>query len=455
VARPATGEVVASFSPADGPEVEQLLARAQRAGGELGRAEPAERAAWLVRLAELLEAELPVWARQLAEEVGKPFPAAKGEVARSAALLRVLAETAVDHGRRDAAADPGRAVWTQSLGVVLAVVPAVDPLWEGVRAVGSALAGGNSVLLKPASVTAQLGLALARMASEAGLPDGAVQAVLLDPAALPELLGDARVAGVVGAGDPGAIRAVRRATADRGVPVRMEAVGCDPVLLRASGDLERAVAVAAEGCLQHSGQGALAPHRIVAPRARCTELAEQLVAELDRLPVGDPLDLTSAVGPLRSRRGVEELAAGVAEIVSAGGRLLRGGEPLPGPGFFYPPTLVWVEDPAAWAPTRPLRGPVLVIQAADTDEQAWELAVRGLPSLGLALVSAEEADLAAALVRCPVAYLGVNHAPGPAAGLAAAEAGLGGMGASGWEAAWLARPVLVQRRAGTWAASGG
>ncbi|MFC0083060.1 aldehyde dehydrogenase family protein, partial [Aciditerrimonas ferrireducens] len=90
--RPATGDVVASFPAADPPAVHEQVEAARRAGAELASSGPGERVAWLLRMAELLEAELPVWARQLAEEVAKPFPAAKGEVARAAALLRVLAD---------------------------------------------------------------------------------------------------------------------------------------------------------------------------------------------------------------------------------------------------------------------------------------------------------------------------------------------------------------------------
>jgi succinate-semialdehyde dehydrogenase/glutarate-semialdehyde dehydrogenase len=459
--RPVTGEVVASFPAADPTARREQLAAARRAGADLAGSGPGERVAWLLRMAELLEAELPVWARQLAEEVAKPFPAAKGEVARAAALLRVLADGV--HRRAGVPSNAGAAGTHRRLaglpaGVVVALLPAVDPLWEAIRFLGVALTAGGPTLLKPATSAPQLGLAVARLALEAGLPEGAVQVALLDPPALGSVLADPAVGGAVGAGDPRAGEALRKAAAVAGVPVAFEAVGCDPVLLTPSGDPSRAVALAVEGCLQQAGQGALAPHRLLVPRGLAPALLEQLVAEVGALPVGDPLDPATAVGPLRSRSAVEEAAAGLAAVVGSGGRLLCGGRPGAEAGFFYPPTVVALDEPGGWTPRGPLRGPIVVVLPYDSSDEAWSLANRGPRCLTLSLVSEEEEDLERTLAEVPASYVGQNQAVGPAAGLVAAEtADDGSVPTEAWwpwpNAGPLQRTTLVLRPSRPWRAS--
>ncbi|MCK4178083.1 aldehyde dehydrogenase family protein [Aciditerrimonas ferrireducens] len=459
--RPATGDVVASFPAADPPAVHEQVEAARRAGAELASSGPGERVAWLLRMAELLEAELPVWARQLAEEVAKPFPAAKGEVARAAALLRVLADGV---RRRVPLPVAGGATGTPRrlaglpVGVVLALLPAVDPLWEAIRFLGVAVAAGDSTLLKPATSAPQLGLAVARLALEAGLPEGAVQVALFDPPAIGSVVAEPAVGGAVGAGEPRAGEALRKAAAAAGVPVAFETVGCDPILLAPSGDPSRAVALAVEGCLQQAGQGALAPHRLFVPRELASAVVEQLAAEVGALPVGDPLDVATAVGPLRSRSAVEEVAGAVAEVVAGGGRVLCGGRPGAEAGFFYLPTVVVLDDPGGWTPRGPLRGPVVVVLPYGSRDEAWSLANRGPRCLAVSLVSEEDDDLERTLDAVPASYVGLNQAVGPAAGLVAAEtASDGSVGTEAW---WpwpspgpVQRATLVLRPSRPWRAS--
>ena len=167
---PATGDIVATFDSLTESQLDEKLARSAEAFRRYRRTTLAERAAWMMRAAEILEKEQDAFARIMTLEMGKPVAAARAEAAKSATACRyyvehaarLLADEAVDTG------GPASFIRYQPIGAVLAVMPWNFPFWQVFRFLAPALMAGNVGLLKHASNVPQCALAIE---TSCGAPD--------------------------------------------------------------------------------------------------------------------------------------------------------------------------------------------------------------------------------------------------------------------------------------------
>jgi len=391
---PTTGKTERTFEPHDAAEVEARLARAADAFGTYRRTTFDERARWARGASDLLEAELPDLARLLTTEMGKPFAQAKGEVAKCAACFRYYA----DHAEAMLADEPvpldqGEGlVRYQPMGPVLAVMPWNFPLWQVVRFAAPALMAGNVGLLKHASNVPQTALAFEDLLRRAGLPPGAFQVLLVGSDVVADVIADRRVQAVTLTGSEGAGRSVAAAAGRALKKTVLELGGSDPFIVLPSCDLERAVAVAVEARVQNNGQSCIAAKRFIVHEAVYDEFLERFVAAMAALSVGDPLDPATEVGPLATAGGLAEVVGQVDDARARGAAVLCGGQPLDGPGFFYPPTVLAELDPAMRVYTEEVFAPVaMVLRAADAAE-AVALANASRFGLGASVWTSDRAE---------------------------------------------------------------
>ena len=178
---PATGEVVRRFEPLNDREIEDKLACADRAYQSYRRTGFADRARWLTRAAEILEADRDRLGRLMTLEMGKPITAARAEAAKCALACRYY----VEHGERllaDETVDmgAGRAcIKYQPIGAVLAIMPWNFPFWQVFRFAAPALMAGNVGLLKHASNVPQCALEIETVIRQAGFPSDVFQTLLI------------------------------------------------------------------------------------------------------------------------------------------------------------------------------------------------------------------------------------------------------------------------------------
>src|SRR5256714_10526660 len=192
---PATGEVLLTFDPLNQIQLEEKLARASDAFREHRRTSFADRAAKMLRAAEILESEKKSFARTMTLEMGKPINAAVQEAEKCAWVCRYYAENAERH-LADEIVETNASqsfVRYQPLGVVLAIMPWNFPFWQVFRFAAPALMAGNVGLLKHASNVPQCALAIEEIFRRAGFPEGAFQALLIGSDKVSRVLDDARV----------------------------------------------------------------------------------------------------------------------------------------------------------------------------------------------------------------------------------------------------------------------
>jgi succinate-semialdehyde dehydrogenase / glutarate-semialdehyde dehydrogenase len=368
---PATGETVRTFDALTEDDLDRKLSRAVEAF-ETYRATPfAQRAAWLRRAAEILDAEADELARLATLEMGKTLPAAVAEVGKCAKGCRWYA----DHAEEMLADEPwpveGATVFTryEPLGPVLAVMPWNFPYWQVFRFAAPALMAGNVGLLKHASNVPQVACAIEDVLRRAGFPDGVFQTLLVPSSAVAGIIADGRVRAATLTGSEGAGREVGAAAGKAVKPSVLELGGSDPFVVLPSADLDKAVEAAVTSRTLNNGQSCINAKRFILHGEIAEEFTARLVERMAALRVGDPSDEATDVGPLASSDGRSTVDQQVRDTVKAGARVLTGGEPLDGPGWFYPPTVLTDIPEDSPGHREEIFGPVaLVWRAGDLDE---------------------------------------------------------------------------------------
>jgi len=368
---PATGELLQSFDALTEAQIDEKLATAAAAFRSYRTTTFAERAEWLRRAADILDAEADALGRLATLEMGKTLASAVAEVGKCAKGCRWYAE----HTEAVLADQPhpfdGAKVFTryEPLGPVLAIMPWNFPYWQVFRFAAPALMTGNVGLLKHASNVPQCALAIEDVLVRAGFPQGVFQTLLVGSGAIEAIIEDPRVRAVTLTGSEAAGRAVGATAGHTIKPSVLELGGSDAFIVMPSADLDTAVAKAVHSRTLNNGQSCVNAKRFIVHEEIADEFVSRMVAKLESLKVGDPMDAATEMGPLSSPDAVEEIDRQVQETVAAGARLLTGGKPLGGPGSFYPPTLLTDIPDGSPGHNEELFGPVaLVWRARDVDD---------------------------------------------------------------------------------------
>jgi succinate-semialdehyde dehydrogenase / glutarate-semialdehyde dehydrogenase len=384
---PASGELVAAY-----PEMTaDAVARNLRAGADAfqgWRDEPfAARGAVLRGVADALLARTELLTRLMAAEMGKPLAQGKAEVEKCAWVCRHYAEHAeallapetveTEAARSFVAFSP--------LGLVLAVMPWNFPLWQVLRFAAPALMAGNCGLLKHASNVSGCALAIAECFRAAGAPPGILETVLLGSARVHELIAAPEISAVTLTGSTPAGRAVASAAGQHLKKTVLELGGSDPYLVLEDADLEMAAEACVTSRLLNSGQSCIAAKRfLVVPSVRA-RFEELFVAKMKTRRVGDPFDPASDLGPLARVDLRDALHDQVERSVRAGARQLLGGVVPPGPGAFYPPTVLTDVRPGMAVHDEETFGPVAAIVPVRDEAEAVRLANQSPFGLGAAV----------------------------------------------------------------------
>lgn len=328
---PWDGAELALISTATLADIDVVLDRA-RAAAEAYRWFPAwKRAAILERTSHLIEDNAEQVARLIAAEGGKPLKDARVEAKRGASTFRWASEEA----KRTAGeliemdADPSgenRFGWTirEPRGVIAAISPFNFPLNLVAHKVAPALAGGNAVVLKPASNTPLTALRLAEFLTAAGLPDGVLQVVVGPGAAIGnKLVMDERTNMVSFTGSPPVGRQIAK---DAGMKmVTLELGNNSATIVEDDANLDLAVQRIVAGGFANSGQSCISVQRVVVHAAVYDEFLAMLVPQVAALKVGDPLDEATDVATLINDGEAARVKAWIEEALEQGATLATGG----------------------------------------------------------------------------------------------------------------------------------
>jgi succinate-semialdehyde dehydrogenase / glutarate-semialdehyde dehydrogenase len=225
-------------------------------------------------------------------------------------------------------------------------------------------------LLKHALNVPQCALIIEDIFKRAGFPQGAFQTLLIEEQRVAEVLADERVKAVTLTGSVQAGSQVASQAAKWIKKSVLELGGSDPFIIMPSADLERAVATAVTARNLNNGESCIAAKRFIVHRDVYPQFEKRFVAGMQALRIGDPLDPDTQTGPLATPAIRDGLHAQVRNSLAQGARLLAGGQPLEGPGNYYPPTVLADIPPGSPAACEELFGPVAALFQVDDLDQA-------------------------------------------------------------------------------------
>ncbi|NDD29321.1 MAG: aldehyde dehydrogenase family protein [Proteobacteria bacterium] len=381
VRNPATGALVGRVASAGAPDVEDAIAAARHAfdDGRWSGLSPGERSAALFKLAQVLENRADLLARLETLQTGKPIKLSKnGDIPFAIDNLRFFAGAArVLEGRAAAEYVTGYTsmIRREPIGVIASIAPWNYPFMMAIWKIGPALAAGNTVVLKPASITPLTAFELADAAREAGIPDGVLNVVSGPGDEVgPMLCTDRRIDMVSLTGDTSTGRTIMEAASKTLKRVHLELGGKAALVVFEDADLEAAAQGAAVAGFMNTGQDCTAATRVYVHESVKQAFIDKLVARTRKVRVGDPLDEKTDLGPLMSAAQLDKVVGFVDRAAKAGARVAVGGQRLTdgalGAGFYFAPTVVTDVAQDAELMQCEAFGPVLAVGSFSTVDEA-------------------------------------------------------------------------------------
>jgi len=376
---PATARVVGTVAKAGPADVDAALkiASAAHDDGVWAHVPPPERGRVLARVASLLAEHADELAAYECSDAGHPIASARGDVAAAIGTFEFYAG-AVDkhHGSVLPIADDGLSVaLREPVGPCALIVPWNFPLMIAAWKVAPALAAGNPIILKPASLTPRSALALGDLLVEAGVPAEAVH-VLPGPGRLigDALVADRRVAKVSFTGETATGSSILRSSADNITRITLELGGKSAAIVFADADLEQAAAMMPGGVFDNAGQDCCARSRILVERSVYDDFVAAFAEATRSITVGDPGDESTEMGPLISAgqraTSLEYIGIGADE----GAEVVAGGDAPEGDGYYLNPCVLADVDNAMRVAREEIFGPVAAVIPFDDEADAIRIA---------------------------------------------------------------------------------
>lgn len=374
---PSTGRTITQIAES-GPQVVNAAVTSAQAAfhGEWGNLLPSQRERLLHRFADLIEKNSAELAQYDSLEGGKPVSQVEAvDLPLAVEQFRYYAgwPTKIT-GSTVPVASPDAHVYTRKvpLGVVAAITPWNFPACQAAIKLAPALAAGNTVVLKPSELTSLSSLRLAELAMEAGLPGGTLNVVTgTGPVTGQELISHPGVRKISFTGSETVGRHLASEAGRSLKQVSLELGGKNPHIIFDDADIGKAATYAATTAYFYSGQVCFSGSRLLVQRSVLDEVLQVVEEQARSLVVGPGLEPSTTMGPLASAAHLEKVQGYLNTVDSSGGEVAFGGGKPTGMngGYFLEPSAVVGVDDAAPVVADEVFGPVLAIQAFDTEEE--------------------------------------------------------------------------------------
>ena len=345
VINPANEEIIGKASKASSEDVDKALLSAQKGLEVWKKTPPWQRAYILRRIADKMREKQDILAKWMTLEVGKPFAEAKGEVNGAADIYEWNAEeTKRIYGQtvESRFEDTRVHVYYQPVGVVAALVPWNFPLVLSARKISTALAAGCSVIVKPDVITPGVVMEQVEICRECGVPPGVVNLLSGDPPSIAQqLIASDIVKKISITGSSRVGKLILKQAADKVQRVTMELSGHSPFIVFDDADIKKATDMAIAAKFRNNGQVCISPNRFYIQENKKDEFVNLFVEKTKKLKIGDGMDPSVQLGPLTTKKRLNEIEELVETTKKEGAKVLLGGKRPSGfnKGYFYEPTV--------------------------------------------------------------------------------------------------------------------
>ncbi|WP_086668070.1 aldehyde dehydrogenase family protein [Lentzea kentuckyensis] len=386
VVDPSTGAVVTSVARGSTADVNDAVDAAREAFEGWAATPGRQRARVLHRVADVVRARADELVAVESLDVGKPVSLCRPvDVETTAEQYEYYAALAqgIDGATRQIPIPAHAYTRREPVGVVAAITPFNFPLILSSSKIAPALAAGNAVVHKPAEDTPLSALLMAEIFAEAGVPAGVVNVVTGYGTEIGEHL--LRHPGVDKVAFTGSTAVGRHAASVAGAqlkPMTMELGGNAAHIIFEDADLEKAIGAAIKGFVFNTGQFCMGGPRLLVAAPLYDAVVEALADAVPHVPLGDPFDPATVIGPMAGERHLSKVEGYVAQAKAAGGRIVAGGQRADRDGFFFHPTVIADLPDSSPVVQEEIFGPVLTVQRFDTEDEA--IAMANGTSYGLA-----------------------------------------------------------------------
>jgi acyl-CoA reductase-like NAD-dependent aldehyde dehydrogenase len=345
---PVNGEVLWQIPKGTREDAKSAIKAAVKAKQIFTKMTSIERAKFLYKAADRIEAQIDELAEILTKEMGKPIVQAKIEVQITADIFRAFAE----ESRRisgEVLPSENRGVWSFVVRVPRGVVAAISP-WNypyllTANKLAAAVVTGNTVVLKPSSDTPVTGLKLGEILLEVGLPKGVINVVTGPGSTVgDELTINPGINVVAATGETVTGKIIAEKAGKSFKKVLLELGGKSPFIVLEDADIDRAVSAALWGKFANAGQICIAVDRILLDEEIAEEFINKFIQKVSNLNIGDPMQPQNHIGPLVNKTQLDRVQELVQDAIDQGANLRLGGKRLtknvPQGGFFYEPTVL-------------------------------------------------------------------------------------------------------------------
>jgi len=415
---PTNGQFLEEFPEMSDEQAARAVSRAAAAYREWRGRSLDLRVRVLRRTADLHRERRVALADIVTLEMGKPVTQALREVDLVAAIYDYYA----DHAEEFLADEPLRisgtgsaVVRTEAIGVLVGIMPWNYPYYQVARFAAPNLLLGNTILLKHARNCPRSALAIEALLGESGLPDGVYTNVFASNGQIADMIADPRIQGVSLTGSARAGSAVAEIAGRHMKKYVLELGGSDPFIVLDDADIDAAAASAAAGRLQNAGQVCTASKRFIVLAGVYDEFLERYLLHSAGYSSGDPSLPGTRLGPLASDAVRADLDSIVQEAIAQGAKAHIGATIPPGPGSFYPPTLLTDVTRGMRAYEDELFGPAAVLHRVESDAHAVELANDSPFGLSASIFT-RDPDRAlhiAELLECGMVWINSNSSSSP------------------------------------------
>jgi len=376
---PATEEPLCEVADATTEDAMAALDAAVEKQAEWAATPANDRAGILWKAFELLMERADELATLMTLEMGKPVAESKSEIVYAADFFRWYSGEALraDGNFKQFANGTSRVmVMKQPVGPSLMITPWNFPMAMGTRKLGPAIAAGCTSVIKPASQTPLSMLALGQVLEEAGLPGGVVNIITTSSSGKTTgpLIEDPRLRKLSFTGSTEVGRNLIAASAKNVLKVSMELGGNAPFIVFEDADLDEAVEGALLAKMRNIGEACTAANRFHVAEPVREEFTRRLAQKMGSLKVGRGTEEDVKVGPLIDEPSREKVRELVEDALQKGGKLLVGGQPPNGRGYFFPPTVIDDVPTDARVFHEEIFGPVAPIAGFHSEEEAIERA---------------------------------------------------------------------------------
>ena len=442
---PYTGEEVKSFDEINKQALDEKLQKAEACFKIWRYKSFDERKKVIQKVADLMRERSNELAALITLEMGKRIKESKGEVELSASIYEYYATNAA-HFLADTALSPEKGsayVRKEPIGVLLGIEPWNYPYYQVARFAAPNIMAGNCIMLKHASNVPQCALAIEKLFTEAGAPEGLYTNLFINTDKIEDLIADSIIKGVSLTGSEKAGASVASAAGKNLKKSILELGGSDPFIILEDADLDKTIKWAVYGRMQNCGQACIAAKRFIVMDKVYDEFLEKFKAIIEKMEPGDPMLEATKLGPLSSKSALEGLETQVANSVKSGAKLITGGKRFDMQGYFMQPTILVDIPKNAEAFQEELFGPVASIYKVSSEDEAVALANATRFGLGGAIFTANEKRGQKLAERIHSGMIFINHPTGSQPDLP-----FGGTGQSGYgrELSWLGIDEFLNKK---------